>query len=250
MAEPLKGMLVLALIAGAGAAEAQQLGRPTGSVEATTDHRRRGLSWSDGDPALDAIVSVPVAGLRLDGRATTTRGAMRHGGADAVFDAAAAYTTELASGVSLSAGATGHFFAGSAVKADYGEVDLGLGYALGPLQLDLAASYAPDQAAIGGDNLYLQARASAGVPGTGVDVAAHVGRTSGTTDDPLLAARLRPALQSYVDWGVRVERRFGPLALGLRYSGTDVDTRAVAASPFADPDDAGDRLTAHAVVFF
>ena len=152
--------------------------------------------------------------------------------------------------MSLNVGATGHFFAGSDEKADYGEIDLGLGYALGPLQLDLAANYAPDQDAIGGDNLYLQARASAGIPGTGIDVAAHVGRTSGSTDDPILATRLRPELKSYVDWGVRVERRFGPVALGLRYSGTNVDTRAVAASPFADPDDAGDRLTAHAVVFF
>ncbi|PCD04749.1 hypothetical protein COC42_06265 [Sphingomonas spermidinifaciens] len=237
-------------LAGASTAEAQELSRPTGSLEATTDHRRRGLSWSDGDPALDAIVSVPVAGLRLDARGTTTRGARRHGGADAVFDASATYATQLASGISLSAGATGHFFAGSDVKADYGEIDLGVGYALGPLQFDVAASYAPDQAAIGGDNLYLQARASAGIPGTGIDLAAHVGRTSGSTDDPVLAARLRPELGSYVDWGIRAERRFGPLALGLRYSGTDVNTRGVAASPFADVDDAGDRVTAHAVVFF
>lgn len=250
MVDRMKMLLALGLIAGASAVEAQDLGRPTGSLEVTTDHRRRGLSWSDGDPALDGIVSVPVAGLRLDARATTLRGARRHGGADAVFDPSVSYSRDLASGVSLNVGATGHFFAGSDVKADYGEIDLGLGYALGPLQLDLSANYAPDQDAIGGDNLYLQARASAGIPGTGIDVAAHVGRTSGSTDDPILAARLRPELQSYVDWGVRVERRFGPLALGLRYSGTDVDTRAVAASPFADPDDAGDRLTAHAVVFF
>ena len=250
MVDRMKMLLALGLIAGASAVEAQDLGRPTGSLEVTTDHRRRGISWSDGDPALDGIVSVPVADLRLDARATTLRGARRHGGADVVFDPSVSYSRDLASGVSLNVGATGHFFAGSAVNADYGEIDLGLGYALGPLQLDLAANYAPDQDAIGGDNLYLQARASAGIPGTGIDVAAHVGRTSGSTDDPLLAARLRPALGSYVDWGVRVERRFGPLALGLRYSGTDVDTRAVAASPFADPDDAGDRLTAHAVVFF
>lgn len=246
----LRWFAAAALAMVAGEAAAQELFRPTGSIEATTDHRRRGLSWSDGDPALDAIVSVPVAGLRLDARATTTRGAIRHDGADAVFDGSASYTLPLSSGLSLTGGATGHFFAGAAGKADYGEIDAMLGYALGPLQLDLGASYAPDQEAIGGDNLYLQARAGAGLPGTGIDISAHVGRTSGSTDDPVRAARLRPGGGSYVDWGVRVERRFGPLALGLRYSGTDIDTDAVATSPLADLDDAGDRLTAHAVIFF
>jgi len=71
----LRWFAAAALAMVAGEAAAQELFRPTGSIEATTDHRRRGLSWSDGDPALDAIVSVPVAGLRLDARATTTRGA-------------------------------------------------------------------------------------------------------------------------------------------------------------------------------
>lgn len=234
-----------------GEAAAQTLSRPTGSVEATTDDRRRGLSWSDGDPALDAQLSLPLGpALRVDGRATTTRGSGRHDGADAVFDTSAAYTVEAASGLSLTAGVTGHFFAGAASRADYGEAELTLGYALGPAQFDLGASYAPDQVAIGGDNLYLQARASGGLPGTGIDVALHVGRTSGATDDPLRAARLRPGGDGYVDWGVRVERRFGPVALGLRYTGTDIDTRAGAPSPFADIDDAGERLTAHAAVFF
>ncbi|WP_315764969.1 TorF family putative porin [Sphingomonas sp. Y38-1Y] len=235
---------------GAPAAQAQELSRPTASIEATTDHRRRGLSWSDGDPALDAIVSVPLAGLRVDARATTTRGAIRHDGADMVFDGSASYSRDLASGLSLTGGVTGHFFAGAASKADYGELDLTLGYALGPLQLDLGGSYAPKQDAIGGDNLYLQARASGSIPLTGIEVAAHVGRTSGSTDDLIRAARLRPEGMSYVDWGVRVEQRFGPLALGLRYSGTDIDTDAVAGSPFADLDDAGHKLTAHAAVFF
>lgn len=241
-------LLAGAMFACAGDAVAQTANRPSGSVEVTTDHRRRGLSWSEGKVAADAIVTLPLStALRIEGRVTTLRGSARHGGADVGLDATAAYSRDFG-GFSLTGGATGHVFAGGVGGLHYGEVDAGAGFAIGPAQLDVEAHYAPSQSGIGGDNLYLAARASAGIPTTPYTVAAHVGRTTGGTDDPLRAARLRPG-GDYTDWGVRVERVTGNLAIGLRYSGTDIDRRAIAASPYADLSNAGDRLTGHVAIF-
>lgn len=232
-----------------GTAAAQTAAAPGGSVEITTDHRRRGLSWSEGKGAIDAILTLPVADrLTVEARATTLRDTPRHGGADLGIDARGSYRLVDGGGFQLSAGATGHFFAGAGGMS-YAEIDGSAGYAIGPVQIDAMVHYAPAQSAIGGDNLYLSARAGAGIPMTPITIMAHVGRTTGSTDDPIRAARLRPG-GDYTDWGVRVEQVFGPVAIGLRYSGTDIDARAGSVSPFADLRNAGDRLTAHAAFFF
>ncbi len=227
---------------------AQSLPIVSGSIEATTDHRRRGLSWSDGDPALDAYVEAPlVLGLEINGRATTLRSSRRHDGADAVFDLGGAFTKRFG-GITASAGATGHLFAGGASDLDYLEFNAGVGALLGPAQLDLSADYAPDQDAIGGNNLYLRARASVAVIGTPFTVAAHVGQSTGDTDNALRAARLRP-VGDYTDWGATVEYVVGPVIVGGRYSGTSIDTDR-AAPLLAEIDDSGSRLTAHVAVVF
>jgi hypothetical protein len=229
-------------------AAAQALRTPGGSIEATTDHRRRGLSWSEGKAAIDAIATLPVAErLTIEARATTLRDTPRHGGADLGIDVKGSYRLLDGGGWQLSAGTTGHFFAGAG-GMNYVELDGVAGYAIGPAQIDALISYAPAQSAIGGDNLYLGARASAGIPMTPFTVLAHVGRSTGNVDDPVRAARLRPG-GDYTDWGVRVEQVIGKLAIGLRYSGTDIDQRAPVASPFADLRNAGDRVTAHVALF-
>lgn len=231
-------------------AAAQSLPVPSASIEATTDHRRRGLSWSEGKAAIDGIVTLPVADrLSIEARATTLRETARHGGADLGIDARGSYRLIDSRGWQLSAGATAHFFAGAeAGNMNYVELDGLAGYTIGPLQIEAQVNYAPSQSAIGGDNLYLSARASASIPMTPITVMAHVGRSSGSVDDPWRAARLRPG-GNYSDWGVRVEQVMGPLALGLRYSGTDIDTRQPVASPFADLRNSGNRLTAHVALF-
>jgi uncharacterized protein (TIGR02001 family) len=142
-----------------------------------------------------------------------------------------------------------HLFAGADGRADYGELDAGIGYLIGPLQLNAAATYAPVQDSIGGDNLYLQARATGSLPLFPLTLSAHIGRTTGSTRDPIRAARLRPD-GDYTDWGVGVEQSLGPIALGLRYTGTSIDTDRFSPSPFANLEDAGDRLTAHVAVSF
>jgi hypothetical protein len=219
------------------------------TAEAATDERRRGLSWTDGKAAASAQVTaqLPLTGLDASARVTTLRGADRHGGADAVVDLEGGYGFDLGL-VRLEARGIGHVFTGGTDDLNYGELGLGGGVLFGPLQVDLFGRYAPPQDAIGGDNLYLGARASAGIPTTAFTVRAGVGRSSGSVDDPVRAARLRPD-GGYTDWMLGVTRVSGGLSLSLDYTGTDVE-RFATPSPFAELRHAGDRLTARAAIRF
>ncbi|MEK7342369.1 MAG: TorF family putative porin [Pseudomonadota bacterium] len=208
------------LLAGHAAPAAAQASGPSVTIEALSDDRHRGLSWSDGDPALRAAASVPVAdGLSLEGAATTLWGGPRHGGADAAVDLGATFARQLG-GWRLSAEGRYHLFPGASHQG-YGEFGATAGFMLGPASLDLSAHYAPRQSAIGGDLLYLSAGASAAIPGTALTLSGHVGRSAGDTRDPVRAARLRPG-GDYWDHGVALDWYRGRWSAGLRYADTDI----------------------------
>ncbi len=219
-----------------------------GSVEASTDERRRGISWSDGkiSPAASIRAGLP-SGVDLGVRVTGTRGDPRHGGADAVVDATGGFGTDVGGGLRLDGFVTGHLFTGARGKMDYVELGAGASYALGPAEVGIDARYAPDQGAIGGDNLWIGGRARVGVPATPFTLMASAGHSSGSVDDPIRAARLRPG-GSYWDWSLGVDHITGPLTLGLVYTGTDISERVP--SPFANARDTGDRLTARVAFNF
>ena len=220
----------------------------SGSVEVATDERRRGLSWSEGKVAPAASLSLQLpSGFNIGARVTGLRGSARADGADAVIDGSVGYGMDLASGLRGEGFVMYHAFTGARGHMDYVEGGLGLSYQLGPAQVGADARYAPSQGAIGGDNLYVSARAELGLPATPLTFRASVGHSSGSVDDPLRAARLRPG-GSYSDWLVGVRSVAGPLTIGLDYSGTDVG-RTVA-SPYADARNTGDRVTARASVSF
>jgi hypothetical protein len=216
----------------------------TVAVEASTDARVRGLSWSDGKPALAAAASLPLGDWRLDARATSLRGSRRHDSADLGLDTALRYSRDLG-GWRATAGVVHHAFIDRA-GSNYVELEAGAGYLIGPLDLALTAAWAPSQDAIGGDNLYLRAGASAGVPGTPWTVFGHVGRSIGP-DGRDRATRLRPD-GDYTDWRLGAERVAGPLTLGLQLTGTSIDT-PVAATRFTDRH-VGTRLAGVARVDF
>ncbi|MEG8223206.1 hypothetical protein OSJ57_21740 [Sphingomonas sp. HH69] len=204
------------------------------TIEAASDERRRGLSWSDGDPVLRGTLSVPVtSGLSLDGAATTLWGSARHGGADAAIDIGPSWSQQIG-GWRLTAQGRYHLFPGASDQG-YGEVGAQAGFLIGPASVDIAAHYAPRQSAIGGDNLYVSAAAAVAVPGTPFTVSGHVGRSSGKVRDPLAAARLRPD-GSYWDHGVALDWYRGQWFAGIRYAGSSIDGTART--------HAGDRLIA------
>ena len=218
------------LAASASPALAQYAGGVSASIEAASDERRRGLSWSDGDPVLRGAVSVPVTeGLSLDGSAVSLWGSARHGGADAVIDIGPSYSRQIGGGWRLTAEGRYHLFPGAADQA-YGEFGAGAGFLLGPASVNLFASYAPSQSAIGGDNLYLSASVMAGVPGTPFTISARIGRSSGEVRDPTKAARLRPD-GDYWDHGIGIEYLKGRWAAGLRYADSSIGPASRHAGP-------------------
>lgn len=190
------------------------------SFEAETDHRERGLSWSDGKAALGASASVPLGyDTALDLDALTLRNSARHGGAEAVLTLAPRHTLH-SGGWDFTAGLRGNVFIGRA-GTTYGEVTGEIARTLGPAQLVLGASYAPSQDAIGGSNLYLDAQLSASIPGTPVTLYGGLGHSSGTQRDDPRAARLRPG-GNYLDHHLGAEYTQAAFSVGLRYSGTSI----------------------------
>ncbi|MBB3861123.1 uncharacterized protein (TIGR02001 family) [Novosphingobium hassiacum] len=208
-------------------------------VEATTDEVRRGLSWSDGEVSASVDASAGFGGFDVAARVAMLRKSDRHADADVVGDIALGKDWDL-SGFTVRSEAIGHVFGGADRNMNYGELGLGARYSIGPLQVKADAFYAPSQASIGGDNLYLRGSANFGIPAFPVTVAASVGYTTGDTKDAR-SARLRPA-GDYADWRVGLEYNQFPFTIGVDYAGTDVDTSQVATSRFADLKHAGDRV--------
>nr|WP_275588816.1 TorF family putative porin [Croceicoccus hydrothermalis] len=220
---------------------------PTIEAGVTTDERVRGLSWSDGQTAAHVYGSLPVTtNIAVGAEATTLRGSDRHGGAEIGVDLNASYGGRIGL-ANYYAMAIGHVFPGGDGEQDYAEAQAGIGGTLGPASLTLLASYAPPQDAIGGSNFYRRLEGRFGFWGSPLAVNAHVGRSSGSVDDPARAERLRPG-GAYNDWAIGGEYNLAPMSFTLTYSDTDIrgeDIRFPAASA-----DYSARITAGANIRF
>lgn len=211
-------------LAWAESAKAQDRASPTFFVEAASDERRRGLSWSDGAPVVRAGASIIVGGdIAIDARATSLWGGNRHRDADAVIDLAARYAH--AAGPWRWEGEAAYRLFPGASNMGFGEIGATATYMIGPASVDIFARYAPPQGAIGGDNLHVGGGLSVGVPATPWTVSAHVGRSSGDADNPARAARLRPD-GAYWDHGVAIDYYRRNWSAGLRYADSSMDRAA------------------------
>ncbi len=199
------------------------------SATATSDYRYRGLSRSQGDPALQGQAYVELPSGPYLGVFGSTLGGSDQGAGDFEIDLIAGYESELSSGLSLDIGAIYFGFAGDGAPPSLdGLGDLGsyvepfaaVSYTLGPVQAKVGAAYAPSQDSIGGDNLYVYGQASAGIPMTPVTLTAKLGRSDGS---------LAPGSGSYIDWSVGADYVLGPVTLGARYVDTDLAKTGVKA---------------------
>ena len=179
---------------------------------------------TDGDPVVRGTIAIQATeGLSFDATATSLWNSSRHRGADAVVDLGTSYARQRGAW-RLSAKGVYHLFSGASGQG-YGEVGAGTGFLIGPANIDVNASYAPRQSSIGGDNLYLSASASAGIPGTPFTVSAHVGRSSGRTRNMEDAARLRPD-GTYWDHGISIDYLKRQWFAGVRYANSSIDGEA------------------------
>lgn len=207
------------LVAGAGQAHAQAVQGPSLTVEAVSDYRDRGLSWSRGRPALAVFGAMPLAGpVGIEGSAMALRHSAWGGGGDIAMTLGARFRGEGA--LRLSGGATARLFPGTSAL-HYGEVDIRADHDLGPASFGVGISYAPHQRAIGGDNIHIDAGVTWNVPGMPLTVKGAVGHSSGTVREDLRAVRLRPG-GAYADWRLGLDYRVGLVSIGLRYTDTSI----------------------------
>lgn len=202
----------------------------SGSVSVVTDYRLRGVSMSGEDPALQASLEVEHLSGFYAGTAFSTLETgesfdrlVGTGGGDfgtTQLDLYGGWNREIASGFDLDLGLTYRMFpdaddrfAGRDFDSDFVEGRAALSYFIGPAQLRTGIAYAPDQAALAGDNVYLFGDAFIGVPTTPVTVVAHLGYTDGA-----LAA---DGSGDTLDWQLGAEYVLGPLVFGLSYVDTD-----------------------------
>jgi hypothetical protein len=210
-----------ALLATAAPVAAQSTGPVDLSAWATSDERRHGLSWSGGRATVGGLAVVaPNDTLRIEADALATRGARRHGGADAAIGLTA-FAGRTLGGVRIEAGTRANLFPGGRGALDYGEGIVRADWTFGPARLTGSAQYAPRQRAIGGSLLHLRTTATVGIIGTPWTMSGALARTSGDTRDAARALRLRPDA-TYFDWRLGVERAVGPVILGVDYVGTDL----------------------------
>lgn len=185
----------------------------SGAVTLVSDYRFRGISRSDGDPALQAQLTATLpGGLYAGGRGTSLKGVAS--GADAELDLYAGYNATLGPGTTIDAGVMSYVFPGGRGGSFYVEPYASVSHTIGPLEATLGAKYAPSQRAIGDqDSLYLFGELEAGIPATPVTLTAQAGWQDAG------------AFGRYWNWSVGGRYAFGPVEAGLRYVDTDLAPR-------------------------
>lgn len=202
----MKWLLIPALLAAPAAASAQaSKAAVSGGVALLSDYRFRGISRSEGDPALQGRLTVTLPnGLYAGARGTTLKGV--HDLGDAELDLYAGYSTSIAPGTTLDAGLLYYAFPGGGGAGDEAEPYVSLSHTLGPVEATLGAKYA-----LGGDSrAYLFGQLEAGIPLTPLTLTAEAGHESGGR------------FGSYSNWSLGGRYAIGPLQAGLRYVDTDL----------------------------
>jgi uncharacterized protein (TIGR02001 family) len=217
----MKILLALALASASSAAAAQtqdEAAPPVGGAKASvsgslillSDYRFRGISRSDGDPALQGQLTVTLPnGLYAGGRGTTLKGVRALG--DAELDLYAGYSTAIAPGTTVDAGLVYYAFPGGVGGSDYAEPYVSVSHTLGPVEATLGAKYAWSQKALGDqDQLYVFGQVEAGIPLTPLTLTAEAGRQE--------AGRFG----GYWNWSLGGRCAIGPAEAGLRYVDTNL----------------------------
>ena len=154
------------------------------NVALTSDYRFRGVSFSDGDIAIQGGFDIShSSGFYVGTWASSIEDSPTFGHTE--LDLYGGWTGEVASGISVDAGLLYYVYpngeGGAAGPSDYFEPYASVSGTLGPAQVKLGVAYAWDgQSSLGNqDNVYLYSDIGVGVPNTPVTVNGHVGYTDG-----------------------------------------------------------------------
>ena len=198
-----------------------------GEIGAVSDYIDRGITSSDHDPALQGglTLSLPLG----EGDTGAYAGIW---GSTVDFDEEGDGPVELALSAGLygSLGETGvdwdlsgayYLYPGArgSLDYDYGELLGRLGYALSDdLAVDAGYTFSPDYSGSTGQAHYVDAGVAYGLPfelAVPVMLDARLGRQ-------WFESNSQTGLEDYLDWSLGVTADVGPVALGLRYTDTDL----------------------------
>src|SRR6218665_3767395 len=203
-----------ALAAPASAQDAQEPAGGDGGLDISataavvSDYRFRGVSESDRDPALQGSVDLNYHGFYAGAWASSIA---RTDGTNVELDLYAGYGGS-AGPVEYEVGAIAYLYPGGHGNANIYEGTGSLSYTLGPATAKLSINYAPDQATLDGDNLYVKAGLRAGIPTTPFPAFASLGRERGSF------------YGRKWDWSLGAEYSRGSFTASLAYVDTNLDS--------------------------
>ena len=205
-------LAVMLALSGASAAHAADLSAEIGVV---SDYRYRGLSLSDGKPAIQA--SAPLehqSGLYLN---LWTSSIKEPGSAmSAEIDLAAGYEAELSKNVTLDLSATYYLYPADR-DADYVEASAIIAIDAGDVTPSLGMSLAPGQRATRDElgrarrNLYLFGELAYEIPGSPITLQARAGHERGAFDEVDQGGKW--------DWSIGADWSLGRARIGFSYVG-------------------------------
>jgi uncharacterized protein (TIGR02001 family) len=183
----------------------------TGNVALVTDYRFRGLSQSNGDPAVQGGINVNHAsGLYVGAWSSSIDfpGPLGDVYGSQELDLFGGWTGSVGSGVIADVGLLYYAYPGGHVgKAEFFEPYASISTTLGPVSGKVGVNYAWKQEALnlngGGkdDNLYVYGELSAGIPNTPFSVSGHLGYTDGALS-PKFATGQTVDYDGGLDWNV------------------------------------------------
>jgi uncharacterized protein (TIGR02001 family) len=213
----------------AGSTKASEL---SGEIGLVSDYRYRGISISNGKPALQGSVTLEHDnGLYVQAWASTIGGPDVD--ANAELDLTAGYSLELADNLGLEIAGTYYLYPGEA-EANYVDGTMSLELTHGQATAHLGFSFAPKQQGTKDEqgekhaNGYAFAGLSYEFPKLPLTINAELGYEQGAFDEAPIGGKW--------DWRLGGEAKLGRCRLGLAYVGTDFDASndGVVASLFLD----------------
>ncbi|MXP47302.1 hypothetical protein GRI43_07840 [Altererythrobacter luteolus] len=198
----------------------------SGNVALVSDYRFRGVSFSDGDIALQGGIDLGhSSGFYVGTWASTISGGSAFG--ELELDVYGGWNGDVAEGLTFDVGLLYYIYPTGdipGVDTDYFEPYASISTTLGPVSATLGAAYAWDQDSLGNsDNIYVYTDFEVGIPDTPVSLSAHLGYTDGvfSTDTD----------GTSFDWGLGASYAVtDSLSLGVNY----VDTQGPSFEDFTD----------------
>lgn len=172
-----------------------------------SDYRFRGVSLSDRDPAAQGSVDITYHGFYAGVWASSIE---RTADTNVETDVYAGYAGE-AGPISYEIGAIAYLYPGGDGSGTVYEGTGTLSYNIGPATGRVKVNYAPDQAHLAGDNLYVSVDERFAVPTTPVTLFAQIGRERGSF------------YGRKWDWSLGAEATHGPFTASLGYFDTNLN---------------------------